>query len=682
MLMDTEFESGRIETSILESLEIGVAVFSADRKLLYLNSAMAKVTGGDPSKFGSALEKLVHEHKLRTAEGDDILACDYPIEKAFAGEETRNVPYIYIQTDGRHLWLSVSCFRILDENGALKYVYTTIADIYRRKTREDKLQFMIESAKILSLTSNLRRRLYEKARLAVPALADWCAIDIVREGNIIERAVTVHRDPEKLIYAEDLLKRFPPDPKATTGIYNIIRTGKPEFYPTLPQELIDASLDKLPAERRNESLEILKYLQLSSVMTIPISAHGRVLGVMTLAYAESGRIYTEDDLLFFQEFCNHLGVLFDNEQLYEEITRKDKAKDLFLASLSHELRNPLAPIKNSLELLKLRDITGEVREEIDTIEHQFDHMAKLLNDLLDVTRFTQDKIEIAPRAVELRRLVDRSLKSTDALLRIADITLHYTYSSSAIQVWADETRIEQAITNLMNNAAKYTPSGGSIWVDIEREGDYAIIKIRDNGEGIDPRDLPRIFEMYYQGRDRNHASGLGIGLLLVQRIITMHGGTIEAHSEGRGRGSEFIIKLPTTNILDLAKPLEPHPSTSITGKHILVVDDNMPAANSLVKLFNKLGAKAQAVYSGEDAVEYNVSDIDIMLLDIGMPRMDGYQTIEALRAKGVSIPIVALTGYGLLEDKQKALDAGFTAHLTKPVGLKDIGIMLDAVFGS
>ncbi|MDB5238518.1 MAG: luxQ 1 [Candidatus Kaiserbacteria bacterium] len=676
-----EFEN-KAETAILESLDIGVALFSADRKLLYLNAAMAKVTGGDPSNLGSTLEKLADKHRLRTAEGDDVAPAEFPIEKAFAGEETRNVPYIYIGADGRHLWLSVSCVRILDESGALKYVFTTIADIYRRKTREDKLHFMIETAKILSITSDFRKRLHEKARLAVPALADWCAIDIVREGDIIERVVTVHRNPEKLAYAEGLLNRFPPDRNATSGVYNIIRTGKSEFFPTLPKELIDANLSKLPAKQQAESREVLEYLQLNSLMTVPIVARGRVLGVMTLAYAESGRVYTEDDLHFFQEFCNHLGLLLDNAHLYEEISRKDRAKDLFLASLSHELRNPLAPIKNSIELLKLKDVPEDIREEMETIEHQFDHMAKLLNDLLDVTRFTQDKIEIAPHAVEMRRLVERALKSTDALLRTADITLHYTYSSSPVQVWADDTRIEQAITNLMSNAAKYTPSGGSIWVDIEREGDSAVIKIRDNGEGIDPLDLPRIFEMYYQGRDRNHASGLGIGLLLVQRIVNLHGGTIEAHSEGRGRGSEFIIRLPTTNILDLGTSQEPKNTHLIAGKHVVIVDDNKPAADSLAKLLNKLGGHAQALYSGEAAVKDDFSSTDLILLDIGMPGLDGYETIAQLRENGISVPIVALTGYGLLEDKQKALDAGFTAHLTKPVGLKELTTIFATVFNA
>ena len=673
--MANNFTNGTIVQSLLESLEVGIAVFNADKTLLYINESMAIVTGGDLESIQKEPSGLLREDRIRAADGSAVLPDDLPIAKAFAGIESKDVPYIYIDPRGRHLWLAISCRRIVDDVDALQYVFMTIGDISRRKTREDRLHFMIEEAKVLSLNTDFRKRLAEKANLAVPALADWCAIDLRTDAGT-ERVAVVHRDPAMIKSVYEFEAQFPSDPKRPGGLLNIIDTMQPQFVPLITDEILRATITA------PEQFDSIKKLQLNSVMIIPITARGRGLGAMTLAYAGSGRVYTQDDFQFFTEFCLHLGVLLENGLLYEEITRKDKAKDLFLASLSHELRNPLAPIKHSLELLKLRGTSQDVREELETIEHQFDHMAKLLDDLLDVTRFTQDKIEIAPHTIELRRLVDRALKSTDALLRTADITLHYTYPSSAIQVWADETRIEQAISNLMSNATKYTPSGGSIWVDIIKEDEAAVIKVRDNGEGIDPDDLPHIFEMYYQGRDRNHASGLGIGLLLVQRIIALHGGTIEARSEGRGHGSEFIITLPTTNILDLAKPGEPHPADSISGKHILVVDDNMPAANSLVKLFNKLGAKAEAVYSGAAAIEHDLSDTDIILLDIGMPHMDGYATIQALRTKGVSIPIVALTGYGLLEDKQKALDAGFTAHLTKPVGLKDIAAMLDTVFGS
>ena len=186
--------------------------------------------------------------------------------------------------------------------------------------------------------------------------------------------------------------------------------------------------------------------------------------------------------------------------------------------------------------------------------------------------------------------------------------------------------------------------------------------------------MPNIFELYYQGHNVGNSSGLGIGLLLVQKIVELHSGTITAKSDGKGKGSEFIIRLPITDILSFASEQSPYGDSAIMSQRVLVVDDNKPAANSLVKLLNRLGGLAEARYSGADALAYaTLSDFDIILLDIGMPDMDGYQVIRALRARGVPPPpVIALTGYGLLEDKQKALDAGFSAHLTKPVGIKEL----------
>ncbi|MFA7310181.1 MAG: ATP-binding protein, partial [Candidatus Paceibacterota bacterium] len=572
MNIDIEREPTLRQT--LDAIDLGVVIFSSDRTLLYINPAMKAITG-DRNAVGKSLDDLIQPHRLRTDEFDEVPQGQFPIEKAFAGQDTEGQTFVYIPPNGRHRWLSVSCRRIVNASDELEQVVTTVRDITDRKSREDKLRFMIESSKILSLTSDFRKRLDEKARLAVPALADWCAIDIVRDDGSLERVVTVHRDPELLAYAEDLPKKLPSDPNAPTGVYRVIKTGEPQFIPLLTQEMIDAGLTQLPPERASVAREALDRLNLKSLMTLPISARGTVLGVMTIAFAESGRTYSDDDFQFFQEFCNHLGVLLDNWRLYEEVQKRDRSKDLFLASLSHELRNPLAPIKSALELLKMREMPTDVREEVDVIEHQFDHLAKLLNDLLDVSRFTQSKIEIAPRSVELRKLVERALKSTDALLRTADITLHYTYPSSPINVWADDTRVEQAISNLMNNATKFTPSGGSIWVELEKEGNDAVIRIRDNGEGIDAEDLSNIFDMYYQGRDRGHTSGLGIGLLLVRKIIEMHGGSIEAKSEGRGHGSEFTIRMPMSNVLSLEGEQE-YRKKSI-DRRILVVDDNQQA---------------------------------------------------------------------------------------------------------
>lgn len=538
-------------------------------------------------------------------------------------------------------------------------------------SREDKLRFMLESAKILSMKVDFRTWLLEKAKLTVPSLADWCAIDVLIEHNGLERIAVIHQDQKMTDYLFEFEKRFPTTEKNSADLYAVIRTGEAQLVPVVTDETIRQGA------RSPEHLEAMQRLGLKSLMIIPICALGKTLGALSLGYAESGRVYTQDDFEFFREFCNDLGVILDNGRLSDEISKRDKAKDLFLASLSHELRNPLAPIKSALELLKLRETTTDVRGELDVIEHQFDHLAKLLNDLLDVTRFTQAKIEMVPHTLELRKLVERSLKASDALLRMSDITLHFTYPSTPLPVWADDTRLEQAITNLMSNAAKFTPSGGSIWVELSKEvtkeNEWAVIKIRDNGEGIHSDDLPNIFEIYYQGRDSSNASGLGIGLALVQKIVELHAGKILAASEGRSKGSEFVIKLPITDVLSFASEPGLHGSVGNMAQRVLVVDDNVQAADLLVKLMNNLGAHAEALYSSKEVLAHKtLSEYDVILLDIGMPHMDGYEIIHALRARGVQIPIIALTGYGLREDKKKALDAGFTTHLTKPVGIKEI----------
>lgn len=666
MPMDLDFGADKTLRNILDSITQGVSIHGANKELLYLNPAMAKITGG-LTKMGTPLSEVQSRHRLFTETGVEVDPADFPISKAYRGEDTRGVMFEYVGVNGAHFWLNTTCVRILDTSGNLLCVLTVISDRTRRKNRDDKLRFMVESAKILSLTADFRQRLIEKAKLTVPALADWCAIDILIGDDAIERTAVIHSDPKKIDYIKELEKHFPTDPKAPNSVRNLIKENRAQFIPVITDEMIKQGA-KSP-----EHLEAIRKLNLKSIMTIPIAARGRGLGAMTLAYAESGRMYTEDDFRFFQEFGYHIGVILDNARLFEEVEKRDTAKDLFLASLSHELRNPLAPIKSSLELLKFKDLLPDVREEIEVIEHQFDHMARLLNDLLDVSRFTSAKISISPRPIDLRKLMERALRATDALLRTADITMHFTYPSSAIFVKADETRLEQAITNLMSNAAKFTPAGGSIWVDVERVDANVVIKIRDNGAGIAPEDLPNIFEMYYQSRRAaNVNSGLGIGLLLVKQIVGLHGGTITAASEGVGLGSEFTITIPLTDApKDL--PKEAAPKDAIAAKRVAIIDDNAQAADALARLLTKLGAKTEAFYSAHETLaREDLAAFDIFLIDIGMPQIDGYALVKVLRERGLTQPMIALTGYGMADDKQRALSAGFTAHLTKPIGLQDI----------
>jgi len=668
-------DSGRDAGKIFDTIDAGVAIFNKDRKLLYINPAMKSVTGGR-NGVGWSLKDLMGRHQLRDEKGHTMRVEDFPINYAFEGRETRDVRYEYVDAVGKHTWLMVSCLCINDEAGALKYVVTTVRNISRRKSNEDKLHFLVESEKILSITADFRQRLREKAKLTVPTLADWCRIDILDESGNIERVITVHEDPQMLKYYAEYEKKYPVTSRDAVYVPTIIASMKPRFIPYFDEASARA------ISHSEEHFQAIQKLGIHSSMIIPIVSRGRGLGCMTLAYAQSGRIYSDDDFHFFQEFCHHIGVLLDNARLFDEILKRDGAKDVFLASLSHELRNPLAPIKSSLELVRLKHVPDDVLEEIEIIEHNFDHMAKLLNDLLDVTRFTRGAITIVKRQLDLRTIIERALKSSDTLLQKANIALHVTYPPETLRIQADETRIEQAIRNLLSNASKFTPPRGAISVELRREGDDVLISVKDTGEGIDPRDLPYIFELYYRGRNAKEAgTGLGIGLVLVDQIARLHGGSAEAKSSGPGKGSEFILRLPLhADTAHSERPLS-LPRSSPAGRRVLIIDDNSAAADSLVKLFKKLGADAYATYSGQDAIaREDIANFDLILLDIGMPLMDGYEVVRQLREMGVSRSIIALTGYGMLEDKEKALHAGFDGHLTKPIGLKELNELFEQIF--
>lgn len=664
MATQIDFQSHPALKQILSSFGQGIAIFDSNRTLLFTNDEMRRVTG---SRGGTehSLTELLKRHKLRDERGVPIAYDDFPIERAFRGEESRDITFEYIAPDSSHVWLLVSCVVIRDESEEPEYIVTTVTDISARRDQEHKLRFMVEAAKILSITQDVHQRLTEKARLAVPSLADWCAIDILEQSGALERVVIVHNDPEMISLVRTIEERYPSDPENPRGAAQVIRTMSPLFVATVDDEILSGFAHS------PEHLAELRRLNLSSLMIIPIDARGKALGSMTLAYAESGRRYTGDDLKFFRDFGHHLGVILDNAGLYDEIKKRDKAKDHFLASLSHELRNPLAPIRSTLEMIEIKGVPADIREEINVITHQFEHMSTLLQDLLDVSRFSSGKIVLTRTPVDLLEIIVRTLRAAEPLMRRRDLTLETKLPNAQVCINADATRIEQAIMNLLANAAKFTSRGGHVRIALESAGSDAIVTVRDTGSGITPRDLPRIFDMYYQGSGGSEINGgLGIGLPLAKSIIEQHGGTILAESAGAGFGSTFMLRVPLSNAC--ASPKSTPPPFKQQGLRVLIVDDNAPAADSLAKLLNKIGMRASCFYAARDALAYDTSEYDIILLDIGMPEMDGYELVQKLRERGVTRPIVALTGYGLADDKRRAQEAGFTAHLTKPVGLKEI----------
>ena len=354
-----------------------------------------------------------------------------------------------------------------------------------------------------------------------------------------------------------------------------------------------------------------------------------------------------------------------------QLREADRRKDEFLAMLAHELRNPLAPIRNVGELLG-RGAAGQpqLQQMAGMLRRQIAHLTRIVDDLLDVSRITQGRIALQRETVDLGSIVADACESAQPLMSARRHAVRVSGPAQPVYVDGDKARLVQCVSNLLTNAAKYTDEGGRIEVAIATADGAACISVADTGVGITPELLPRIFDLFVQSDrslDRSQG-GLGIGLSIVRRLIDMHGGRVGVGSAGPGRGSRFEIHLPL-----IAAPANSHQHPAVAlaaARRILVVDDNRDAADSLCMILNSLGHAARAVYGSAEALRSLEADTpDVILLDIGLPAMDGYQLAGVIRTRGIATRIVALTGYGQPDDVKRALAAGIDAHLVKPVDL-------------
>jgi PAS domain S-box-containing protein len=362
----------------------------------------------------------------------------------------------------------------------------------------------------------------------------------------------------------------------------------------------------------------------------------------------------------------------DRKRAEDALRQADRRKDEFLATLAHELRNPLAPIRNGLHILRLAGNDGDVAELARTMmERQLDQMVHLVDDLLDLSRISRGKIELRKERVELAKVVQQAVETSRPAFEQAGHDLAITMPPGPVFVDADPTRLAQVVSNLLTNAAKYTEPRGKIHLTVERRDDQAVVSVRDTGVGIAPDMLPKVFDMFTQvGRTLERSQGgLGIGLSIVKRLVEMHGGTVEARSDGPGTGSEFIVRLEAAPAPDTVPGAE-GAVPLIQGRRILVVDDNKDAATSLALMLDLMGNETQTAHDGLEALAAGATfRPDVILLDIGMPRLDGYATARRVRGEpwGRDVVLVALTGWGQPEDRRRSDEAGFDHHLVKPV---------------
>lgn len=351
----------------------------------------------------------------------------------------------------------------------------------------------------------------------------------------------------------------------------------------------------------------------------------------------------------------------------------DRRKDEFLAMLAHELRNPLAPISMAARILGMEKLTRErIKQTSEIIERQIGHMTSLLDDLLDVSRVTRGLVTLMPELHSIGAIVNDAVEQARPLFGLRNQRLTLALSASAAQVRGDGTRLVQVLANLLNNASKYTPRGGSIELELTQDATTVQIVVRDNGIGIDAKLLPDIFDLFVQGeRSPERAQGgLGLGLALVKKLVEQHQGSVIAASKGPGAGSEFTVRLPLAHgVAQVKKPCEPGSAVG-SGKDILIVDDNVDAADTLSLFLSTVGHRLRVAYEGSTAIGMvEQSPPDILLLDIGLPDIDGYELARQVRAqpRTAGAILVALTGYGQPADRERSLAAGFNHHLTKPV---------------
>jgi CheY-like chemotaxis protein/two-component sensor histidine kinase len=366
-----------------------------------------------------------------------------------------------------------------------------------------------------------------------------------------------------------------------------------------------------------------------------------------------------------------------------ELKEAGLRKDEFLAMLAHELRNPLAPIRSAVKVLNLKGSgVPEARWSREIIERQVQHLTRLVDDLLDISRITRNKLVLQKSRIELAEVIGGAVDSSRPLIEQYGHTLTVSLPSRPVYVDGDAVRLSQVFQNLLNNAAKYTEGGGRISLTAERQDDGVVVRVKDTGVGV-PRDtLPRLFEMFYQvDRSLERAqSGLGVGLALVRRLLEAHGGTVEARSEGVGKGSEFIVHLPVvTEPADVLVPRTGSAEQTVRGLRILVADDNRDSADLFALFLGLMGNDVRTAYDGVTAVEEAERFTpDAVLLDIGMPRLNGEDACRRMRATpwGKNAVLIAVTGWDHEENRRRILDAGFDAHLVKPVDPSEVSELL------
>jgi PAS domain S-box-containing protein len=669
----------RLYETILSNTPDLVYVFDLEHRFTYANDTLLRIWGRTSDEaIGRKLLELGYEAwhaEMHAREIEQVKVTRRSIrgEVPFTGTNGRRIyDYIFVP--------------VIGPSGEVEAIAGTTRDITDLKRAQEKLEALLDRetrrADLLGRVAEAGRKLHSV--LDVEAIADV----LTQEArNIIGAhmgltSLTVSEDWAQSINAVSLSEKYAryrdydaqPD---GSGIYSLVcRTNT-------PMRMTQQELEAHPAWREFGS-HAGRHPPLRGWLAVPLVGHGgRNLGVVQLSdkYADH---FTQEDEAVLVQLAAIASAGIENARLYNELRVQARRKDEFLATLAHELRNPLAPVRNGLFLLE-RSTSGEVSARVrEMMSRQVAHMVRLIDDLLDVSRITTGKVQLRPETVELRRVLDAAVEVSRPLIERAHHELSISISEDPqLRVRVDPTRIAQVVSNLLNNAAKYTPEGGRIELSAGLERGQVTIRVRDNGAGLANETIPEIFELFTQvGKTLDRAQGgLGIGLALVKRLVEMHGGQVQAESAGVGKGSTFTVRLPLAPAAtEESRQAEPRRTRSGTrSSRILVVDDNEDAAQTLAAVLAMSGHTTKICHSGLAALkEAGTFAPEVVLLDIGLPEMDGYEVARRLRSSpgGMQLVLVAVTGWGSENDRKRTREAGFDEHLTKPIEFERLEAVL------
>ncbi|MBL8848565.1 MAG: PAS domain S-box protein, partial [Planctomycetaceae bacterium] len=625
--LDARLDAARLLANIVSSSEDAIISKSLDGIIQSWNASAERL-------FGFTAAEAVGQHISLVIPPDRLDEETEIIASLKAGKRVEHFDTWRQRQDGSQIQVSLTISPVLNDEGAVVGASKLVRDVTRQRQAEYERQRFVtvieNSADFIGMCDLQGIPFYvNRAGLQMVGLDD---IEQVRRTHL--RDFFFPEDQEQII---------------NTFVPSVLRDGHGEM------------------EVRFRSFRTGEPRWMVYKAFVLTGDENQIIGLATVSQDVTRRREMEDNL----------------RALASDLSEADRRKDEFLATLAHELRNPLAPISNALQILRLSDDPLGREQARLLMERQLEQMIRLVDDLLDVSRITRGKLELRIAPVPLATVINSAIETSQPLIDRMEHELSVSMPADDLRVNADLTRLAQVFANLLNNSAKYMDRGGRIWLTVEEQGDSVVVTVRDEGIGIAPDQLQDIFEMFSQADHslERAQGGLGIGLTLVKRLVEMHGGEIAAHSDGLGKGATFTIRLPllaeSAAIEVPAADVEDAPSR--IGRKVLIVDDNRDSANTMAMLLNILGNETRTAYDGQQGVDTAAEfRPDVMLLDIGLPKLNGYEACRRIREQswGADIVLIAVTGWGQDEDRRRSQAAGFDHHLVKPLDPQQLSKLL------